>query len=183
MRTKTEELALLTSATLAGWDDNAPPPWNPWAYLEAYHPDVLVTDAYRLPDHSMGLHLGRKIWLCRKLNQAERRSTLAHEIVHIERGPVPSDPAMAAAEERVVDEIASRRLIRTEDLGRIAARYARQASRAWARHLWVDVPMLHARLTTLDAVERKELAGLGVDVLQLKRRERRLGRILAGLAI
>ena len=59
----------------------------------------------------MGLQQGRRIWLCRTLTQAERRCTLTHELVHRERGPVPRDPAAAAAEERAVDEIAARRLI------------------------------------------------------------------------
>ncbi|TXI62213.1 hypothetical protein [Mycolicibacterium mageritense] len=129
--------------------------WHPWRALRDHHNDVDVSCRYRLPDHIMGLQRGARIWLCRTLTQAERRCTLTHELVHRERGPVPTDPAAAAREERVVDEIAARRLI---TFGQLAdgLRWSRQP-RELAEHLWVDEPTLHTRMATLDPLEVADL--------------------------
>lgn len=162
---------LPTSTVQYHWDDDVPPPWNPWAYLRRHHPDVEIVTEYRLPEHVMGLTLyhHRVILLCRYMNQNELRSTLAHEIAHIERGPVPVRDAMARDEERCVDRIASRRLVRITDLARIALRHPGGDAACWASNLWVDVPMLQCRLRELDAVERAKLDVLGVDVDALHR--------------
>jgi len=124
--------------------------WHPWRTLRDHHPDVDVSCRYRLPDRFMGLQLGRRIWLCATLTQAERRCTLTHELVHRERGP-----AAAAAEERIVDEIAARRLITLTALTD-GLRWSRHP-RELAEHLWVDEPTLHTRMTTLDPLEVAEL--------------------------
>lgn len=128
--------------------------WNPWRFLRTRYPDVEVSCRYRLPDHLMGLQMGRRIWLCRTLTQAERRCTLTHELVHRERGLV-ADPAAAAREERIVDEISARRLI---TLGSLldGLRWTRDPHQL-ADHLWVDVPTLRARMDGLDPVEVAEL--------------------------
>ncbi|MFV8320324.1 hypothetical protein [Mycobacterium sp. 23] len=107
--------------------------------------------------------------LCRSLTPHERRCTLAHELVHIERGPVPSNPEMAQIEEDIVDEIASRRLVGFEDLVATIRECPNGAMSAWAYRLWVDQPMLEVRLRNvrqqeLDAVdairiEAKHLTG------------------------
>lgn len=57
---------------------------------------------------------GHTITLHPLLTQAERRSTLAHELVHLERGPAP--PHLTAREELLVEEIAARRLVDLDDL-------------------------------------------------------------------
>lgn len=129
--------------------------WHPWRALRDDHRDVDVSCRYRLPDRYMGLQLGRRIWLCATLTQAERRCTLTHELVHRERGPVPRDPAGAAREERVVDEIAARRLITLPALTD-GLRWSRHP-RELAEHLWVDEPTLQTRMATLDPVEVAEL--------------------------
>lgn len=103
----------------------------------------------------MGLQRGRRIWLCKTLTQAERRCTLTHELVHRERGPVPVDPLDATREERIVDEIAARRLI-TFDALTDGLRWSRQP-RELAEHLWVDEPTLQTRMNTLDPIEVAEL--------------------------
>lgn len=77
----------------------------------------------------MGLQRGARIWLCRTLAQAERRCTLTHELVHRERGPVPTDPAAAAREEQIVDEITARRLITLSQLAE-GLRWFQGAARA-----------------------------------------------------
>ena len=129
--------------------------WHPWRHLRVRYPDVQVSSRHRLTDDVMGLQQGRRIWLCRTLTQAERRCTLTHELVHRERGPVPPDPAAAAAEERAVDEIAARRLI---TLGSLVdgLRWTRDAHQL-ADHLWVDLPTLRTRMTTLDPIEVADL--------------------------
>ncbi len=103
----------------------------------------------------MGLQQGRRIWLCRTLTQAERRCTLTHELVHRERGPVPTDPAAAAREERIVHEIAARRLITLPQLVD-GLRWTREPHQL-AEHLWVDIPTLRTRMATLDPIETAEL--------------------------
>ena len=57
----------------------------------------------------------RVIELSRDLLEVERTCTLAHELVHLERGPVIS--RHTAREERIVASIAARRLIDTRAIG------------------------------------------------------------------
>jgi hypothetical protein len=123
--------------------------------LRDHYVDVDVSCRHRLPERVMGLQLGRRIWLARGLTQAERRCTLTHELVHLERGPVPTDPVAAAREERIVDEIAARRLIPVEALAD-GLRWTRHPLDL-ADHLWVDQPTLTARMATLDPLEVAEL--------------------------
>lgn len=128
--------------------------WNPWRALHTAHADVEVSCRYRLPNQLMGLQHGHHIWLCRTLTQAERRCTLTHELVHRERGLV-TDPNAAALEERIVDEIAARRLITLPQLVD-GLRWTRDRHQL-AEHLWVDEPTLATRMTTLDPLDVAEL--------------------------
>lgn len=123
--------------------------------LRHHHAEVEVSCTHRLPDHIMGLQRGARIWLCRTLTQAERRCTLTHELVHRERGPVPADPAAAAREEAIVEEISARRLITLPQLAD-GLRWSRHP-RELAEALWVDQPTLHTRMATLDPLEVAEL--------------------------
>lgn len=129
--------------------------WNPWRHIGHYYPHILVDTGIELPGRLWGVQSGNRIWLCRRLNQARRRCTLTHEIVHLERGPVPTDPAGLAREERTVSRLAARRLITTEQLA---------AALSWTRdphqladELWVDLPTLRARMDALDPVEVADL--------------------------
>ncbi|MDR1078349.1 MAG: hypothetical protein LBL55_06780 [Propionibacteriaceae bacterium] len=58
----------------------------------------------------------RTITIDSRLPAAAERSTRAHEFVHVSRGPVPADPALAAREELVVEKITARKLIDIHDL-------------------------------------------------------------------
>lgn len=82
-------------------------------------------------------------------DQAQRRSTLAHELVHVERGPV-GDPYWHR-EERLVDQIAARRLIGIRELGEALA-WAHNVTEA-ADELWVDEDLLWVRLRHLHPAE------------------------------
>ncbi|MEV5360991.1 hypothetical protein AB0K45_11795 [Micrococcus luteus] len=96
-----------------------------------------------------------RIWLCRKLNQARRRCTLTHELIHLERGPVPVDPVGRAREELAVNVEAARRLITLAQLVE-ALRWTREPVEL-ADQLWVDQPTLRARMDNLDPLEVAEL--------------------------
>lgn len=97
------------------------------------------------------------IWIDDRQKPAEYRSTLAHEIVHVERGEVP--PHLTEKEEGICEEIASRRLL---PLPLLLDAVAWSADvRELARVLEVDGPMMKMRLDTLDEWERSHLdAGL-----------------------
>lgn len=95
---------------------------------------------------------GRTITLHPLLTQAERRSTLAHELVHLERGPAP--PHLVAREELIVEEIASRRLVDLDDLAGAIVWHDGHAHDSMADDLWVDRGILLARIRSLDDEER-----------------------------
>lgn len=127
------------------------PPWHPWREARARGHLRISFDA---PTRVRGRH-GRdgRIELHPTMTQAERRSALAHELVHDERQVYPRDVVLAAREERVVETIAARRLI---DLDRLVdvLRWTRHATEA-AEELWVDVPMLLALIRSLTGDERE----------------------------
>lgn len=106
---------------------------------------------------------GLTIWpagvvaLDRRLSQVERRCTICHEIVHIERGPVPDDDRLAAREESAVEQEVARRLIELQPLGEALA-WSRHISEA-ADVLWVTEDVLRVRLDHLSRSENAYLAG------------------------
>lgn len=153
--------------------------YNPWKHIYTEHPDAVVSDDLALPDRVMGLALcaTKRVWLHNGLNQAERRCTLAHELVHLERGPVPRDPVHAAREEEIVDQIASRRLITTEDLIATIRECPDGSMRAWAFRLWVDTPMLTVRLKNLQANEIDAIQGIREQAHSLTKAIDRIERI------
>lgn len=87
------------------------------------------------------------------MSQAERRSTITHELIHYERGPVA--PGCEEAEERTVDDLASRRLISLEAL--VDGMVWCYGEQELADHLWVDLPTLVTRLRNLSAAESRFL--------------------------
>lgn len=129
--------------------------WNPWRHVGERYPDVDVETRVELPGRVWGLTVGRTILLCRRLDQAARRSTLAHELIHLERGPVPADPRGRAREERAVSAEAARRLIPLDALAD-ALRWTRDEHQL-AEALWVDRPTLRARMASLDSLEVADL--------------------------
>jgi hypothetical protein len=72
--------------------------WHPWRTLGTYFPHIVVSCDYQLPKGVRGWWRGNTIWLCKTLNQAERRSTLTHELLHVTRGLAP--PNLREREER-----------------------------------------------------------------------------------
>lgn len=128
--------------------------YHPWRHLrELTNVSLLWRD--RLPGDCLGqcLHEHRAILMSRRQTQAERRCTIAHELVHIERGPVPAH--LEAREEELVEREAARRLIGIRELGEALAWSTDMATAA--EELWVDEPMLRARLDGLHPAERSYL--------------------------
>lgn len=126
--------------------------WHPWReararnWLEIRFGDVGHTTL-------AGCINGRRIQMADDLTQAERRCTIAHELVHDERRVYPRDAVLRAREETAVHEIAARRLIELEDLIDVL-RWARHAAEV-ADELWVDVPTLLALVRSLTDDERE----------------------------
>lgn len=137
--------------------------YNPWAQLRELGPRFAFGIA-RLP-------AGRGWWcpdvpgivLDKRLTRVERRSVLAHELVHVEEGDRqcasvgPDGSRQARRRERKADVTAARRLI---DLDALAA------AELWGRHptevaeeLDVDLHTLRVRVETLDDDERAYLRG------------------------
>lgn len=132
--------------------------WHPWRHLAQHYPHITVSTRHVLPDQVMGLRRGDRMWICATCGQAERRATLAHEIAHLERG----ERGHSIVEERIVSQLAARRLIDLDQLVD-ALRWARDVTEL-ADELWVDEPTVRCRLDCLDPVEVAELhAALGDD--------------------
>jgi IrrE N-terminal-like domain len=89
--------------------------------------------------------------------QAQRRSTLAHELVHAERGDEPcGSPVLDLRQEDVVSKAAARRLIPDiRALGEVLA-WAYDVHEA-ADELWVDPWTVRVRLDHLHPSERAYL--------------------------
>lgn len=68
--------------------------WHPWRYAADHYPHVVINCRRELPEQVWGLtsFTRQKIWLCKRLQQVHRRCTLTHELIHWERGPLPTDP-------------------------------------------------------------------------------------------
>lgn len=88
--------------------------------------------------------------------QVQRRSTLAHELVHAERRDEPCGSlVLDARQESIVSQMAARRLIPLNALGEALA-WAYDEEEA-ADELWVDRGTLRTRLAHLHPSERAYL--------------------------
>jgi len=93
----------------------------------------------------------RTVTLDKRLRQAERRCTIAHENLHISRGPVPDDPVYVAREELAIEKLVARALIPLDCLCETLA-WAWTEQEA-AEDLWVDRQTLNTRLKHLHPAE------------------------------
>lgn len=124
---------------------------DPWSEFQA------LTDwglrSARLPADLIGVtdFPARTVTLDERLRQAERRCTIAHEVEHIRRGPVPTEPVLAAREEAAVEQAVARKLIGITDLGETLASVDNLADAA--DELWVDEDTLAVRLRHLHPAE------------------------------
>lgn len=126
--------------------------WNPWRRLgELSHVTLLWEPGFK--HRGLTTFATDTIQMRTGMLQAERRSTLTHELVHLERGPFPR--WKRPREERLVDAEAARRLIPFDRLAD-AMVWSGDEFEA-AEELWVDVRMVRARLGSLTKAERLEL--------------------------
>lgn len=126
---------------------------NPWRRLRALPQIVLAWH----DDGPRGWYDfdTQTISLRRGLTQAERRSTLRHELEHHYRGRHLE--RLLEREERVCELAAARDLIGLRALGEALA-WTEHASEA-AEELWVDVDLLAVRLDNLHPAEYVYLQG------------------------
>jgi len=123
--------------------------WHPWRTLGTHFPHIVVSCEYQLPEGVRGWWRGNTIWLCKTLNQAERRSTLTHELLHVTRGLAPRD--LREREERRVDELAARKLIPLPEL--LHGLQWSTNDDELAEALWTDVHTVRVRRETLTPIE------------------------------
>ena len=128
---------------------------HPWRRLRALaHIDLLWHD-----EGPMGLtnFAASTISLRRDLDQAQRRSTILHECLHAERGPVPMG-LVAKDEVKVRKETAHLLLPDVRAIGDALA-WSQGDMGGAAAELWVDAGILRDRLGFLtDPAERGYLA-------------------------
>ena len=119
----------------------------------------LTLEVHRLPDDEMGRWIPslHTIVLDDRLDQAERRCTLVHEMVHHMSGDQLSGlpPELALMQERLCKERTARLLIALPALADAMA-WSEHAEEI-ADHLWVDEPTLWDRLEHLTAEEHDYL--------------------------
>ncbi len=127
--------------------------WHPWRAAAQLFPHINIVCDHPLPNGVRGLVNGDTVWLCSTLTQAERRSALTHELQHLLRG-IPA-PLYLAREERVVDELAARKLIPLDGLA--DALRATADVHQIADALWTDAHTVRVRMNTLGPLEVAEL--------------------------
>ena len=139
----------------------SPAPYNPWRDLRDNWPDVTVV-IVPMPGRLLGFVQYPVIALRAGTTSAQRRCTLAHELIHLERGIDDCGP-WEDREERLVHEEVARRLITTDqpvravrDLG------GTHDNAALAAALDVDTETLHVRLSLVSPHERAAVAGTSV---------------------
>jgi hypothetical protein len=127
-------------------------PWRDFRGAEEW-----VLEMADLPEHVQGRtdFPAGLVQVSRRLDQAGRRSTIAHELVHLERGPVSSDPRLRRIEERDVEAEAARRLVDVQHL--VSAVQWSQWPGEVAEECWVDVATLRARVACLSDSERAQI--------------------------
>lgn len=125
-----------------------PTPYNPWKYLQTHHPQIQVKYEH-LPHNQCAKTNGKTIIIDKTLNQAQRRSVLMHELIHLERGT----NHINIKEEKQVDKIAATRLIELNQLIKALCWTGGKITQETADELWVDYYTLTTRIENLNEEE------------------------------
>jgi hypothetical protein len=125
--------------------------YDPWEHSANLGLRVIRRDL-RKPHRALWHPPSRTVILDRGLSQRERRCSLAHELVHVERG---DECRQAPRVEVAVHAVAARRLIVMAALIE-GMRWTRDFH-VLADELWVDAPTLECRLEHLTNCERELL--------------------------
>jgi hypothetical protein len=94
-------------------------------------------------------HSTQEVSIQNRLTQAERRSTICHEILHLQRGP--GICGYSDDEEKLIDRDAARLLIDIHDLGK-AMQWSSNYDEM-AIDLWVDRATVQTRMDNLHPAE------------------------------
>ena len=131
--------------------------WNPWRELR--HRAEITFARAPLPGGVNGcivaLDDGTVVLVDEGLGRRERNATLAHELVHHERGLLPAGAPkhVVAKEERQVEDETARRLVPADELRAVAASLldVAEAVEAWqlAEHFDVTEAVIHRRVDEL----------------------------------
>lgn len=127
--------------------------YNPWAAAATVPELHIDTYGADLPSGHHGRLYPRRrlILIARTATQVQRRCTLAHELVHAERGDLPTTGWFGRRQERTCEQLAARRLIDLDDL--ISALHWSQHEAEVADELRVDVETLRIRVDHLHPTE------------------------------
>jgi Zn-dependent peptidase ImmA (M78 family) len=129
--------------------------YDPWQDLRANWPEVRVALA-PLGGRLLGELRYPLITLRAGTSAAQRRCTLAHELVHLERGVRECGP-WAQREERLIEREVARRLIPLPALVTALRNVGTEDRAALAAALDVDTQTLRTRLDQLSAEERRSV--------------------------
>lgn len=128
-------------------------PWRFIGQLEDW--TIRFTDDLPVGRWGVTRHIEKTIIIREGLDQAERRSTLAHETGHVLRGP--RSTCRRLYEESLVERQAARLLAPSVRRIGHALAWTQADHESAAELLWIDERMLHARLSTLAPAERSWL--------------------------
>lgn len=130
--------------------------YHPWRELRQ-QPQITVQMVHLKSKRAItnGLDV---IWIDKSALQVERRCSLTHELIHIERHHTSCQPP---AIERSVRTEAARRLILISDLAKHLA-WARSFDEL-ADELWVTPEVLADRIANLDGRERELLSQVEIQ--------------------
>lgn len=111
--------------------------WDPWAALRD-QPRVVLAWAH-LPEGHFGMAekvcCGWQVTLAANLDRVGRRCTLAHELIHVERGIFSGPAALMVREEAIVRAETARRLVPHADLVRAVESMVSFGRGVEARHV------------------------------------------------
>ena len=121
--------------------------YHPWQHAAELGVSIVFMP---LPDGILGLWEPgiRTIYLSPDLDQAERRSTLAHELVHAVRGDTPCATSVLELRQEAIVEAAAAELLIPLDTLTTALRWCRDEAEL-AEDLWVDEGIVRTRLANL----------------------------------
>lgn len=118
--------------------------WHPWHWARDQYPHLVIDCTRHLAGEAMGLLGETTIWIRRGSSQRERRTSLTHEITHIE---------YPDASEAEVERITARRLITVEQIIDAFCWLRHPTTEELADHWWVDKQAAHTRMLNLDPIE------------------------------
>lgn len=136
----------------------------PWQDLDDRHPGVYV-DCHDLhPARAAWIPDAAVILIDRRLRKDERRSTLAHEIAHIDLGHRPGRPSwFDKRQEREASRLAASRLVTVDAL--IGALLWCRDDREIAAMLQVDIPTV---VTRREALTPNEVATIEARIATIE---------------